>query len=238
MLRGLTDKQRRASEIAPKLQRRINEVHEKVSKLRARLEVNASVVGSLKKHKARLDEMKAELAEEEALKLLVEAYADKNMKRTAVKAISKRLMMGVNKYAKLIFPEDYEFDFIWDSSKLQLMVYRKYQQGKKMKVLPSDVRKLSGAESKLFTFILVLALLAFVPAHKRSNVLILDEPTANFGAETTESFKKLLPILNQVIPSIIVITPRTEERFEGAQEFTVLKEKGEARIVRGHPKSV
>lgn len=237
-LRELTDKQRNAASIAPKLQQRITEIHEKLSKVRSRLEVNSMVCESLSKHRKRLLEMKDELVNEEPLKLLVEAYSDKSIKRMAVKAISKRLMDEVNRYAKLIFPEDYEFGFQWESSKISLTVTRKYRQGKKTKVLPSDVRKLSGAEAKLYTFILVLAHLTFVPAKKRSNVLILDEPDSNMSAETTEAFKKLLPILNKVIPSIIVITPRTSERYEGAQEFTVLKEKGEAKIVKGHPSTI
>ena len=237
-LRELTDKQRNAASVAPKLQQRITEIHERLSKVRSRLEVNAMVCESLAKHRKRLLEMKDELINEEPLKLLVEAYADKSIKRMAVKAISKRLMDEVNKYAKLIFPEDYEFGFQWESSKLSLTVTRKYRVGKKLKILTSDVRKLSGAESKLYTFILMLAHLSFVPQKKRSNVLILDEPTANFSADTTDAFRKLLPLLLKVIPSIIIITPRTDERYEGAQEFTVLKEKGEARISKGHPKTI
>lgn len=238
VLRKLTDKQRNAAAIAPKLQERVTEIHERLSKIKARLEVNSLVCQQLKRHRERLLEMREELKEEESLKLLVEAYSDKNIKRQAVKAVSTRLMAEVNKYAKLIFPEDFEFDFVWDSSKIQLRVHRKYREGKKVKTLTSDVRKLSGAESKLYTFILVLAHLTFVPQRKRSNVLVLDEPSANFSGETTEAFKKLMPILNKVIPSIIIITPRTDERYEGAQEFTVLKEKGEAKIVPGHPSSI
>lgn len=238
LLRGLTDKQRGAAALAPKLQARITLVHEKLSSIRSRLEVNAMVTSGLKTHRTRLLEMREELKDEESLKLLCAAYSDKAMKRTAIKAVSARLMAEVNKYAKLIFPEDFEFGFSWDSSKLSLTVTRKYRHGKKTKIMTSDVRKLSGAESKLYTFILVLAHLTFVPSRKRSNVLILDEPDSTFSAETIEAFKKLLPILNKVIPSIIIITPRTAERYEGAQEFTVLKEKGEARIVAGHPRSI
>lgn len=237
-LRKLTDKQRSAASAGPRLNERINEIHEKLSKLSARLEVNKSVTDGLEKMKARLLEMRAELINEEPLKLLVEAYSDKAMKRMAIKSVSTKLMTEINKYAKLIFPEDFEFGFSWESSKISLTVTRKYRKGKKLKTLTSDVRKLSGAESKLYTFILVLAHLTFVPQRKRSNVLILDEPTANFSADTTEAFRKLLPILLKVIPSIIVITPRTDERYEGATEFTVLKEKGEARIVPGHPSTI
>lgn len=237
-IRELTDKQRNAASIAPKLQQRITEIHERLSKTCSRLEVNSMVCESLSKHRKRLLEMKEELVNEEPLKLLVEAYSDKSIKRMAVKAISKRLMDEVNRYAKLIFPEDYEFGFQWESSKISLTVCRKYRIGKKVKVLSSDVRKLSGAESKLYTFILMLAHLTFVPAKKRSNVLILDEPTANFSADTTEAFRKLLPLLLKVVPSIVVITPRTDERYEGSQEFTVLKEKGEAKITKGHPSAI
>jgi DNA repair exonuclease SbcCD ATPase subunit len=237
-LRKLTDKQRSAASIGPKLNQRINDLHEKLSSLKAKLEVNRSVTDGLQKMKDRLLEMRAELINEEPLKLLVEAYSDKAMKRMAIKSVSTKLMTEINKYAKLIFPEDFEFGFSWESSKISLTVTRKYRKGKKLKTLTSDVRKLSGAESKLYTFILVLAHLTFVPQRKRSNVLILDEPDSNMSAETTEAFKKLLPILNKVIPSIIVITPRTEQRYDGAQEFTVLKEKGEAKIVVGHPSIV
>lgn len=237
-LRKLSDKQRSAASSGPKLSRRINEIHERLSSLRSRLEVNRSVTDGLEKMKTRLLEMRAELINEEPLKLLVEAYSDKAMKRMAIKSVSTKLMTEINKYAKLIFPEDYEFGFSWESSKISLTVDRKYRQGKKTKILSSDVRKLSGAESKLYTFILVLAHLTFVPSRKRSNVLILDEPDSNMSAETADAFKKLLPILNKVIPSIIVITPRTEQRYEGAHEFTVLKEKGEARIVPGHPSKI
>lgn len=238
ILRGLTDKQRKASGLASKLQDRVNEIHESIAGLRAKLEVDQMVTSQLARHRERLLEMREELKDEEDLKLLVEAYSDKNMKRQAVKAVSTRLMAGVNKYAKVIFPEDFDFDFAWESSKVQLRVHRKYRVGKKVKTVTSDVRKLSGAESKLYTFILVLAHLTFVTARKRSNVLILDEPDAAFSAETTEAFKKLLPLLGKVIPSIVVITPRSEQRYENAQEFTVLKEKGEAKIVKGHPGAI
>jgi ABC-type uncharacterized transport system ATPase subunit len=85
---------------------------------------------------------------------------------------------------------------------------------------------------------LVLALLTFVPSNKRSNILILDEPDANFSEETTEAFKKLLPVLLSVIPSIIVITPKTNERYENAHNFTVVKDKGVSTIQKGHPASL
>lgn len=230
-IQKVSDKQRVAAAAAPLLQARINEVHEELSKLRAQLETQKMAYANVKRLATKLKDLKAQLVNEKPLKLLIEAYSDKAMKRLAVQAISNRLVTVINKYARIVFPEDFQFEFRWDTSQLALLVHRKY--GKKTKV--SDVRKLSGAESKLFTIILVLALLTFVPHKKRSNIIILDEPTANFSIETTQAFKALLPVINQIIPSIVIITPKTDERYEGASEFTVIKSKGVANIVKGHP---
>lgn len=229
-LQKLTDKQRRAASIAIKLQTKINEAQESLGKIRLKLGLAKELNADYVRLKSRIVEMREQLKDEEALKLLVEGYGDKAMKKMAIKTIASRLMTEVNKYARVVFPEDYTFEFKWDS-KISLIADRKY--GKKR--LISDVRKLSGAESKLFTIVLVMALMTFVPKRKRCNVLILDEPTANFSPETTEAFMRLLPALNKLFPSIILITPRTDERYEGAREFTVLKTRKEAKILEGHP---
>lgn len=229
-LKELTMKQRNAGSLSDKLRHRINTLQEQQSKLKASLSVDDLVMSDLKRQKRRLSSLKTQLEDEDALKLLVEGYSDKAIKKMAVQAISSRLMTEVNKYARFVFTEDYVFDFVW-ASQLQLLVHRKYGA----KTVLSDVRKLSGAESKLFAIVLVLALLTFVPQRKRCNVLILDEPTANFSPETTERFKALIPILLKVIPTIIIITPRTEDRYEGATEWTVIKESGSSKIAKGHP---
>lgn len=227
-LKALTEKQRNAGSMAVRLQAKVNDIHEKLSKVRAKIEVNELVATSVLRLRKRLREMKVELENEDALKLLVEGYGERATKRMAIKAISSRLMTEVNKYARFVFAEDYTFDFAWDTSQLSLIVNRKNGES-------SDVRKLSGAESKLFTLVLVLALLTFVPARKRCNVLILDEPTANFSEETIKQFQELVPVLNKVIPSIIIITPKSDFRHEGATNWTMMKVNGKSQLVPGHP---
>jgi DNA repair exonuclease SbcCD ATPase subunit len=230
----LTAKQRGAASIGPKLQAKINELQDKLSNLKTKYAIGREAMQTYKRLKERLTEMREELKDEEALKLLVDGYSDKAVKKMAIQAISKRLMVEVNKYARVVFPEDFEFSFSWDRSQISLVVTRKH--GKKM--LTSDVRKLSGAESKLFTLVLMAALMTFRPVSQRCNVLFLDEPTANFSPETTESFKRLIPVLNKIFPTIIIITPDSGERYEGAEEWTVVKTKVEAKLVKGHPQSV
>lgn len=229
---ALTKEQRLKARKGAELHEHINVLQENISKVQAKVEVHNTVKERVQEMRTRLVEMKRSLKEEEPLRLLVAGFSDKHMKKMAIEAISSRLMKIVNEYAKLVFSEDYRFDFVWDTQ-MQMRVHRKY--GKRIDV--SDVRKLSGAESKLFTFILVLALLSFVPEHKRSSLMILDEPTANFSAETTQAFQELLPALNQLIPTIIIITPKNEI-YEGATVYTAVKQNGRATIVPGFPDQV
>lgn len=212
---------------------RMNAIQEKLSGLQAKQEVHSTISSRLSSMRTRLREMKIELEDEQALKHLVQGYADKNIKKMAVEAISVRLMSLVNKYAKIIMPEDFRFEFRWDTQ-VSLIVHRK--NGNKTE--PSDVRKLSGAESTLFTLILVCSLLNFVPPRKRCSVIILDEPTARLSDEMTEVFKKMVTILNTIIPSVVIITPKSNEVYEGAHNFTIIKERGVARIVPGMPHEV
>lgn len=209
----------------------MNAVQERMSKIQAKIEIHDTMRDRVLEMRDRLVKMKKELADIEPLKILVQGFQDKNLKKMAIEAIGQRLMALVNKFAAPVFPENFSFEFKWDTQ-IQLIVHRKNGE-------PSDVRRLSGAESTIFTLILVGALLAFVPSHKRCSVMILDEPSARMSKETTELFQKVLAVLNKTIPSIVVITPRSEEIYEGAKAFTVVKNnKGVARLVEGFPHQV
>jgi DNA repair exonuclease SbcCD ATPase subunit len=203
----------------------LNKMQDRVSALKAKLEVHNTVKARASDIRTRLQELESEAAKEKALNLLVEAYSDKAIKKMVIESISQHLMKLVNKYASLVF-DNYQFEFVW-GTQIQILVHR--PEG------TTDVRKLSGAESKLFTIVLVLSMLAFVPRHKRLSLLVLDEPTASFSEETVELFHKLLPHLNNLIPSVLIITPDARERLAGANEYTVLRNREGAKIVSGHP---
>lgn len=210
----------------------MNEAQDKWSRAKTKLELHKTIKGQVLDMRDRLQSMTDKLEEEEPLRHLVQGYQDKNIKRMAIEAISERLMIMVNRYAQRVFSEKFTFEFKWDTQ-IRLLVHRHY--GKKVRT--SDVRRLSGAESTLFTLILICALLAFVPPHKRCNVLILDEPAARLSKRRQQMFKDMLKILNQLIPSIIVITPH-EEVYDG-HKFTIVKDvHGNSTIVEGMPDQV
>ena len=212
--------------------KKYNAQNEKLAHLEALYNLHKNSIEQVNKVKARLRELKTQLADEPWLNKLVEIFSDKQMKRAMVNQISQKLCQLMNKYAALVFNQDYRFELIWDTQ-LQLLCTRRV--GKQ--VLTSDVRKLSGAESKLFTIILVLSLLSFVPSDKRPKVMILDEPSANFSTETTQAFIKLLDVLKQVVPCIVIITPR-DDVYPDSMPYTVVRTKDGSTIVPGLPDQV
>lgn len=209
-----------------------NKCNEKIAQIEALLNLHKSALSQVKNTRDRLMELKEAVKDEEPLKALITIFSDKQMKRAMVQQISERLCTLMNKYAALVFNQEYKFELIWDTQ-LQLLCTRRV--GKQM--LTSDVRKLSGAESKLFTIILVLSLLSFVPSAKRPTTMILDEPSANFSAETTQAFIKLLEVLKQVVPSIVIITPR-DDVYPDSTPYTIVRTKEGSSIVQGLPDQV
>jgi DNA repair exonuclease SbcCD ATPase subunit len=223
----LTNEQIKEAGDSHDLASEMNELQDRCASLQAKYEVQETLIERLADMKQRLREMREELTDEEPLKLLVQGFSDRNIKKMIIEAISQRLMSLVNKYAKMVLPEPFTFEFKWESD-IKILCHRPDSKE------AIDVRRLSGAESTLFTLILVCALLAFVPSKKRSSVLILDEPTARLSDEMTQTFVKLVRILNTLIPSILILTPKME-LIEGAHVFTVVKERGVSRIVEGFP---
>ena len=208
--------------------RKLSKAQEQLYKAQARLDLHKAVKRRADELRTRLAELEEMTKRQQQLEIILEGYADKAMKRMAIESISTHLMASVNKYAALVF-ENYSFEFIW-GTQIQLIVHR--PEGS------SDVRMLSGAESILFTIILILSLLTFVPQSKRLNLLILDEPTASFSDVTQELFLKLLPHINLVIPSVLIITPKTTFKIAGARNFTVVKTAKGSVIKEGHANEV
>jgi DNA repair exonuclease SbcCD ATPase subunit len=135
----------------------------------------------------------------------------------------------LNSYSKTLLPEDYKFSLEMDTQ-FRIEVTRNG-------ALPSDVRRLSGAESSLFSLLLWAGLMSFVPKAARPNVLILDELDANMSEETKERFCEFLPKLLNVVEHIVVVTPQSDVRYEdyvpNVKYVTVVKKGLTAKIVQG-----
>lgn len=196
-----------------------------------KLDTHSKTEAKLEALKEKMRLAKAKVADLDVLKLLEKAYTagTGGLKSLAIQTICDKMAQKTNQYAPLIFPEDYRFSFEL-GTQFSILVTRTY----KGEQITTDVRKLSGAESSMCSLLFLIVLLTFVPKAKRSNSIILDEPNANFGQEMTEALIRFLPVLNKVIPHIIVITPHSEHDYgESARYFTVVKKGNNSKIFKG-----
>lgn len=212
---------------------RLMSTSQSIGVLRAEIDELKVTVASLASKREKRDKLTEQLGEKPALELLLAALSKGGIDSLMIKAVCDRLSQLVNMYAKTIFPEDYRFSFELESQ-FSFLVTRKY--GKKEET--SDVRKLSGAESLLFNLVLFAALMSFVPEQNRLNLLMLDEPTSTMGPEMIESFVRFLPVLNAVVPHIVVITPMPHSDYPGAKIWTVVKKNGVSQFFEGREVSL
>ena len=91
----------------------------------------------------------------------------------------------------------------------------------------SDVRHLSGAESRAFSLLFMLSVLPLIPSNRRTNLCILDEFEAGLDEPTRNLLvSQYLPTLNQIVEHIIFITPNNipEDKSVNRRTITVVKQ--------------
>jgi DNA repair exonuclease SbcCD ATPase subunit len=184
--------------------------------------------------RVRAEELSEDLKSVEALELLEKAYSPRGFRRSLINTVCQQLEGILNRYAKVLFPEDYTFTLELDK---QFHIIGTRKDPKSDKVLTSDVRKLSGAESSLFSLLLWCGLMSFVPKAKRPNVVILDELDARLGPELTERFLAFLPRMLQIVEHVVVVTPMLSSRYEDhvptCRYITVVKEGLSSKLMPG-----
>ena len=162
---------------------------------------------------------------------LVSAYSSRGIKRLAVQSIVKSIQNNINMYVPSILPSTYEFTWEVDPNgqKFDILVHRR----EKGKTITSDVANLSGAEGRAFNLLLPMAMLPLIPPRKRFNVMVLDEMTTGMDP-TMKSIciHNLLPIMTDIVPHVIFITPDTDPGdYPHGYTYTVTREKGVSSLV-------
>lgn len=209
------------------------EVSSKLATASVEYELASSIKSEIAELSDRIGELNSKIDDLDALKVLEGAFSKKGIELILIKSLCASLEQQVNKYSKLIFPEDYTFTFELDTN-FSILVTRVHNSNAET----SDVRKLSGAERKLFSLVLLISLLTFVPKSKRTNLLVLDEPTAAMGEDNKASLIRFLPVLQSIIPNIVVITPLDKQDYAviNPKVWTVQKRGLRSRIIEGAPK--
>jgi DNA repair exonuclease SbcCD ATPase subunit len=237
-LEALTDKERNAAAELNTLTDKMASVNSKLNVLTAEITSGIEARKQLKDLATRGEALKAMVEDEPIVKALIDAYSKKGIKKLLIQRYASVLEAQINKFTRMFFAEDITFELKY-GSKFEFLahksVVRKTKKDKKAKpkTVTIDVKRLSGAERRMLTLVLVVATLSMQPKDKRTNVLILDEPEANMGPEAVNTFSKAIVALTKVIPHIVVITPRPELNIEGSRVFTVVKRNGVSTLEKG-----
>ena len=189
------------------------------SKLDATQQLSVQVLADKEKQM----ELQKRLEDLAIYEMLINAYSNRGLKLLLIQNLARTIEANMNKFAPLLYNEPIRFEFTVSETNFQILYHRTY--GKRMSV--SDVRTLSGAESRFFNFLLPLSILPLIPASRRCNTIIFDEPLVNLDAPARESFiTRFIPALATLIPSVVIITPQADEKFEHARIVKVVKYKG------------
>lgn len=212
------------------LAKNIAQVNEKIHKARTELEIRRIDAKERKGLIAEIDKLQEKDKRRQDIETLLKAYDNKAVKQMIIDQISTTFVSTLNSYANKVFREDFSFNFSWEN-RSSLTVTRRH----KGKLTTTPIDKLSGAEISLFLGALALTLRRFKPKEKRLPFLIWDEPAASMSEETFGTFKEFLKTVREEIGSVVILTPKASELYEDATAYTVVKEKGESKLMLGHP---
>lgn len=206
-----------------KLEKKIEKINTNLPSILAKIEVLHAQKIEKKKLEKRKEKLTLEVADIPVLKLLVEAYSNNGLKLRMINSIAQLVEKNMNTYASLVYPEKAVFKFSITNNR-DFNILAKIGKAKVFQ----DIRTLSGAESRAFSFLLPLSLMPLIPREKRLNLMVLDEPTNNMGTARLELFvKNFIPKLNQLVPHLVVIST-TDEVYNNSVTYEVKKEKGES----------
>jgi DNA repair exonuclease SbcCD ATPase subunit len=208
-----------------------------ISKLRAEQSKLAASISSYEQYKntsnvyevelrdteAKIAEIKPEVSDKKLFDILLKAYGTKGLRSSAANSVCQLLQTNLNHYRDLIFAEPFTFEVSASESGVSMLVDR--NNGKSDSV--SDVRNLSGAESNSFQLLCLMSLLTLLPDNDRVNLVVLDEPTSHMDSVSREIFnERFLPVLREIVPSVYVISPHSDDVCPNSNEWIVQKKSG------------
>ncbi|QJT70994.1 hypothetical protein GR7B_00196 [Vibrio phage vB_VcorM_GR7B] len=205
-----------------KLSNSITQWHTEITKY----ETDNDLFKKLDKKRRKIEESLSDL---EIFDAMVDAYGTKGLKVLAMKNIKAFIEKNLNKYSSLLFPEKFEFYINVEINAFDIMVKR-HSNGK---LVESDVRHLSGSESRSFCLLWLISILPLIPQERRYNVCILDEYESNCDHVTREMMcKEFIPALAEIVPHVIFISPYADIPIDHPHLRHLVVEKGKDGISR------
>lgn len=160
------------------------------------------------------------ISKRKLFEFLFKQYGNTEIKLQAATRILKILENSLNTYSSLVFVEPIQFK-IEPSTKGVAVHY------KTSKPDWINISRLSGAETNCFRLLFCISLIPLIPAERRPNFIILDEPDAACSDVVRQRLiKDFLPKLRSIVPHVFWVTPKETDSFKEAEVWTVTKENG------------
>jgi DNA repair exonuclease SbcCD ATPase subunit len=168
-----------------------------------------------------LSEIETVIKNKDIVEALVQAYSTRGIRLMQIQSLANTYVAGLNALASSIYSEPMKFFAEVSPNQFNILVQR---HGK-----ISDIRALSGSESRQFLVISALAMVKLMPNHMRVNTIILDEMEAGLSRQDRLLFcQQFVPLLTNSIPHTVIITPHddTELPIINAHEMTLERKNG------------
>lgn len=204
----------------------IEKKERKAQNIQMRIQEHEHYEETLRELRGKLADLQPLIDKRKVFEVLYKAYSNNALKLKAVEGRIKQIEAKLNEYSALVFPEPMRFDLFTTKQGVGATVTR--VSSKKT----TDIAIMSGAETNCFRLLFAVAIMPFIPANRRTNFIILDEPDNSCGPAVSEHIiNNFLPILKQIIPNIYWITPNDVEHFSNNQ-WTVTKKQGRSALTR------
>lgn len=201
-----------------KLEREADQVLSKLVKLEQQVEAATAAQTSYSKLERKVRRIDRSLKNEDVYSVMLEAYGPKGIRLFVMQNIAERIAANLNKFSHLLFPEPFTFQLTIDINVFDILAKR--ADGR-----VSDIRALSGAESRAFMMLWMVSILSLIPTARRSNCVFLDEFEAGQDEPTRELMREsFLPMLTSVVPHVIFLTPYQIEPAPGREVYVAVKD--------------
>jgi len=175
------------------------------------------------KTEATLQDLTKDLENLDLFSVVESAYGSKGLKLMVMQSLSNKIVETMNLHAHRLSSEKLTFSINVGINNFEILVKR--ADGRE-----SDVRFLSGAESRIFTLLWLIAILPLIPSECRSDLIVLDEFEAGLDQVTRDLLlTEFLPSLLTIVPKIVFITPN-EVDF-GDHRYMAVKQGKETTLV-------
>ncbi len=204
----------------------IDKKERKAQGIQMRIQEHEHYEETLKDLRGKLADLQPLIDKRKVFEVLYKAYSNNALKLRAVEGRMKQIENKLNEYSSLVFPEPMHFTLSTSKQGVVALVTR--VSSKKT----TDIAIMSGAETNCFRLLFAVAIMPFIPASRRTNFIILDEPDNSCSPAVSEHIiQNFLPILRQIIPNVYWITPNDVEHFSNNQ-WTVTKKLGTSVLSR------